>query len=441
MREQWLGLLAVVSLVGCAHRVAKPTDIVDAKPELTQEQNEKDFGAALASFAGHDARGDWNTDSCRSVADAFTRLGTRGRLDQRGEAFYNAGLSLQRCQQNEAARRLFEQALRVEPDMHRAQAQLVLFDYEASGDRDGAIRRLDDVIRAARFQNVEALVNLAALQLDRGIARHSNDDLDAARQNLQRALAIDDNYMPALNQLALLQLASARAQAGVASSPGTLVLAGAERPRLSQQQLDMAALIASQGLRKNDRYAPLHNTAGLVQVELRDYNQAIRSFKRARELDPGFFEAHMNYGAVNLGIRGFAEAERAYRAALKLVPESYEAHLGLALALRGQLTPGAEGQRLAEAQRHIDQARQLAPQRPEAYYNAAILAQEFRAKSGAEKDSVQELEAAYCLYGDFVARAPEGDSEAKQRATDRRQDIVDMLRFMTSDPERQVSCG
>jgi tetratricopeptide (TPR) repeat protein len=203
----------------------------------------------------------------------------------------------------------------------------------------------------------------------------------------------------------------------------------------------MAALIASQGLRKNDRYAPLHNTAGLVQVELRDYNQAIRSFKRARELDPGFFEAHMNYGAVNLGIRGFAEAERAYRAALKLVPESYEAHLGLALALRGQLTPGAEGQRLAEAQRHIDQARQLAPQRPEAYYNAAILAQEFRAKSGAEKDSVKELEAAYCLYGDFVARAPEGDSEAKQRATDRRQDIVDMLRFMTSDPERQVSCG
>jgi tetratricopeptide (TPR) repeat protein len=441
MRTQWLGLLAVVSLVGCAHRVAKPVDVADGKPQMSVRENEEDFADALEAFARHDARGDWDAEACRAVSQEFVRLGSKGRLDQRGEAFYNAGLARQRCQQNDGAREMFEAALRAEPGMHRAQAQLVLFEFEATGDRDGAIARLDEVIRAARFQNVEALVNLAALQLDRGIARNDSDDFDAARQNLQRALAIDDNYMPALNQLALLQLASARAQAGVESSSENLVLAGAERPQLSQQQLDMAALIASQGIRKNARYAPLHNTAGLVQVELRDYNQAIQSFKRARELDPGFFEAHMNYGAVNLGIRGFAEAERAYRAALKLEPKSYEAHLGLALAVRGQITPGADGQRVAEAERHLEAARQLAPQRPEAYYNAAILAQEFRAKSGSERDSMQELEAAYCLYGDFVARAPQGDSEAKVRATNRRQDIVDMLRFMTNDPDRKVSCG
>jgi tetratricopeptide (TPR) repeat protein len=221
----------------------------------------------------------------------------------------------------------------------------------------------------------------------------------------------------------------------------TLVLAGAERPQLSQQQLDMAALIASQGIRKNPRYAPLHNTAGLVQVELRDYNGAIQSFKRARELDPGFFEAHMNYGSVNLGIRGFGEAEQAYRAALKLEPKSYEAHLGLALALRGQVGPDGDDTLVQQAESQLRQARKLAPQRPEAYYNAAILAEEFRAKGGTDREAVKGLEAAYCLYGDYVDRAAKGESEATQRAKDRRQDIVDTLRFMTNEPERKVSCG
>jgi hypothetical protein len=54
---------------------------------------------------------------------------------------------------------------------------------------------------------------------------------------------------------------------------------------------------------------------------------------------------------------------------------------------------------------------------------------------------VRGLEAAYCLYGDYVDRAPKGKSEATRRARDRRQDIVDTLRFMTNEPERKVSCG
>ncbi len=440
MPRSWLGLLALVTMVGCASRAVRPPDVGDG-PVLDEDETAADFGEALDEFARHDARGDWTADACRSVADAFARLGERGQVDQRGEAYYNAGLALQRCQEQAAAREQFERALRSEPGLHRAAAQLVLYDLEATGDRDAAIARLDEVIRAAQFQNAEALVRLAALQLERGVERESADDLAAARLNLRRALAIDDDYMPALNQLALLQLANARLQAGVDPAARDLVLAGEPRPQLSQQQLDLAALIASQGIRKHPRYAPLHNTAGLVQVELRDYNAAIRSFKLARELDPRFFAAHMNYGSVNLGTRGFAEAERAYRAALELEPQSYEALLGLALALRGQIAPGAGAQLVDEADRYLAQARQLAPERPEAYYNAAILAQEFRAKSGTEQQSVQQLEAAYCLYGDFVSRAAEGPSEARHRASDRRQDIVDVLRFMTNDPERQVSCG
>src|SRR5690606_24144725 len=101
---------------------------------------------------------------------------------------------------------------------------------------------------------------------------------------------------------------------------GGLVVASDQGLDVNKQQLDLAALVAAQAIRKNPKYAPIHNTAGLIQVQLKNYNGAVQSFKRARSLDPKFYEAHMNYAAVNLGFRGFEEAEKAYREALKLRP-------------------------------------------------------------------------------------------------------------------------
>ena len=39
------------------------------------------------------------------------------------------------------------------------------------------------------------------------------------------------------------------------------------------QQLELAALVCSQAIRKNPNYAAIHNTAGLIQVELAEYQQ------------------------------------------------------------------------------------------------------------------------------------------------------------------------
>ena len=91
------------------------------------------------------------------------------------------------------------------------------------------------------------------------------------------------------------------------------------------------------------------------------------------QLDAGFVEALMNYAAVNLSFRGFKNAEDAYRQALKARPKDYDAVLGLALAIRGQINDANWDKNVKEAQALIDQAKQLAPERPEAYYNLGII--------------------------------------------------------------------
>src|SRR5690606_12482690 len=326
------------------------------------------------------------------------------------EALYNAGLAYQRCGKDEEARKKFDAAAAADSGFHRARAQLVLYDYQRTGDLDSTIAKLEQIIRDAKFQNAEALVSLAALQMERDSDRPDSDgkdDLERAQKNLQRALAVDDTYMPAFNQLAVYYLEQAKKKAGQVkrSRRGRrgMEVSGAQRAEVNEQQLDLAALVASQAQRKNPNYAPIHNTTGLILVELKNFNGAVKAFGRARQLDPKFFEAHMNYAAVNLSFRGFGEAEKAYRDALKLRPNEYEAHLGLALALRGQINDGNYVKAVAEAQKHLDQAKKIDPERPEAYYNEAILTQEFRAKRG--DNAVPMLQKAAEQYRRFIAKA------------------------------------
>ena len=311
-----------------------------------------------------------------------------------------------------------------------------MYKYKSSGDIDGAISELDQVIRDAKFQNVEGLVSLAALQMQRGGSSSGpgcNDDLSCAKLNLQRALAIDDGFMPASNQLAVYYMEQAKAKAGARKDRSrrgrSLVVSGSKGLDVNKQQLDLAALVASQALQKNKNYAPLHNTVGLIMVQLKNYNGAVKAFGRASQLDPKFFEAHMNYAAVNLSFRGFGEAETAYRKALKLRPKEYEAHLGLALAIRGQINESNWDKAVSEAQKHLDQCKKIAPERAETYYNEAILTQEFRAKKG---KATNQLEKASRQYREFIGKAGSDKefAEAVKRSKDRIQDIDDMVKFI-----------
>src|SRR5690606_1189969 len=226
----------------------------------------------------------------------------------------------------------------------------------------------------------------------------------------------------------LYYLEQARRKAGQGSSKGRrggLVVAGAQASKVNRQMLDLAALVASQAQLKNPNYAPIHNTSGLILVELQNYNGAVKAFATARKLDPRFFEAHMNYAAVNLSFRGFAEAEKAYREALKLRPDTYEAHLGLALALRGQITPANAAKYVEEVQKHLDAAKKIDGSRAEAFYNEAILSQEFRAKTS--EDPIPAYDKAIAQYEAFIAKAGSDPAfdDAVKRSKERAQDIND----------------
>src|SRR6187551_3865864 len=192
----------------------------DAKGHAVSKEAAANFDSALEQFAAHDKKQDWDDAGCSAIAKAFAAAADSQKSDTGRpfpEAQYNAGLAYQRCGKDAEARAEFEAVVKSDPSFHRARAQIALYDYAKSNDLDGTISKLDQIIHDAKFQNVEALVSLAALQMERGNDQPDGDgknDLERAQRNLQRALAIDDGYMPAFNQLANYYLELAKSSAG-----------------------------------------------------------------------------------------------------------------------------------------------------------------------------------------------------------------------------------
>ena len=387
------------------------------------------FDQALREFAELDARGRFSREDCTRLAEAFLDVDARsGGLP---DARYDAGLAYQRCGLRAEARRAFESVLALASHHGPARVQLALDDFARTGRVDDAIMTLDDVVKRARYQDAPTLVKLASLRMQRNLAHPDAEDVQAAQEDVRRALAVDDAFMPAYNELALIHLHRARSELGRASPP-SMSLASEVAGGRRTQALDMAALVASQGLAKNARYAPLHNTAGLVAVELGELHTAIESFERARTLKPSLLEASHNYAALSLITRSFERAERAYREVLAFAPGDYEAHLGLSLALRAQAKGPADVALLDAAERSLERATELAPDRPEAYFNRAILSAELRAKITDPVASVEMLRRAYCEFHYFSQRA--GDKReyaaALKLADERRRDMSDTLLFI-----------
>ncbi len=243
------------------------------------------FGQALEAFLAHDKAGDWADASCGEVAKMFDdAASSQGSFP---EATFDAGLAYQRCKNDAQAKEHFSKALSADPKFHYAKVQLALYQFKADGNIDAAIGQLQQAVLDAQYQNVPALVNLALLQMQRDGSTGSSDckdDMECAKKNLQRALAIDDAYMPALNQLALYYFEQAKKRAGYIHLKGGRSIAtnAAIGKRADKQQLELAALVASQAMQKNPGYAPIYNTAGLVQNELGKSTSPCSSSRRRR---------------------------------------------------------------------------------------------------------------------------------------------------------------
>lgn len=450
LRPLAVALLAF-PLVACGNKPGaknggdgKNPDGTDAKPAVSDAVKGK-YQGALEAFVDHDRKNDWTPDVCAATAKAFVEANEANKKEGKElpEAVYNAGLSYQRCSNDDEAKKFFQQALSLDSKSHRAKTQLALYAYKEGGDAalESTIKSLEQAVLDAEFQNTEALVNLAMLQMKRGGSTGGTgcqNDLDCAKKNIQRALAVDDGFMPAFNQLAIYYLERAREKVGRGGGSGkkaVVTTAKKKEKKIDQQQLELAALVCSQAIRKNPKYPAIHNTAGLIQVELGNINSAVQAFKTAADLDPGFFEAQMNYAAVNLSFRGFKNAEDAYRAALKIKPNDFDGHLGLALAIRGQINDSNFDAQIKAAQELLDKAKTLAPDRPETYYNTGILTQEYKVKSVTDpKAQIPILKEADALYDQFIAKASSSAEYADgvKRARERKEDIKATIGFIES---------
>ena len=439
-----LGAASAASISGCGGGNPEPTtpagktSTANTPPPVDKAAQDK-FDAALDAFNAHDKAADWSDASCADVASQFQAAASQQKSGKLPEATFDAGLAYQRCGDEKDAKGLFEKALQDDPKFHYARAELALYQYKADSNEDNAISALQQAVLDAQFQNVPALVNLAMFQMVRDSDTGGSDcknDMECAKKNLQRALAIDDAYMPAFNQLALYYFQQAKKRAGQVKSTrhGRHVSTNASMgKRADVQQLELSALVCSQAIRKNPAYAPIHNTAGLIQNELGQVNGAVLEFANAAKLDPRFFEAQMNYAAVNLSFRGFDAAQGAYKKALEMHPNDYDAHLGLALAMRGLINDSNYDTQVAAVQGELDTCKKLDGSRPDAYYNEGILTQEYKAKSGGDKDkTIASLSAAKTIFQSFVDKA-QGKNEydgAVKRATERMKDIDDTIVFL-----------
>lgn len=371
-------LASATALVGCTGAtppVVKPP-IVPPVPGTE--------GDVIAKFVEVDRSNDWTPANCSSLGDRFAQYAVSDPYLP--AMHYNLGIVRERCMDRPAAKGVYEEILAKDATFYPARVRLALITFatDKTPNIDAAITELEQAVKDSKFQSVDALTELARLQME----RDQKGDHDGALANLKRALAVDDAFMSAFNLLAILYLNDA------------------EKLPPSEQKpaFELALLVASQAMRKNDKYAPIYNTSGLVYAAMGDSTNAADMFDKARTLDPNFFEAHMNFGQLNLGFRGFTKAEPALRKAIGLHPDDYDAHLGLALAISGQITQDNLGANFHDAKAELERAIFLDPKRPEAYFNEAELEMTFGSKlEGAEGEGA--LLRAKSRYESFVEMA------------------------------------
>lgn len=313
-------------------------------------------------FKQYDAKGGaWNDGKCDEVAAKFTSASSSQK--NFAEALYMAGLAHDRCGRREKALEFYGQATRANPRFCKARVALAL-DRSQHGEGASAEREFAQAV-ADDPQCTEGYVNMAIMQRKRGL--EGNKD---ALANLRRALAIDAQYLPAFNEMALLYLSEAAD---------------------NTKKLDLAEVVCSQAQKINANYAPVYNTWGLIDLRRDKIIDAAAKFQKATQLDPKIFEAHMNFARITIGFRGYQDAKTAYEQALSLQPNDFEAQLGLGVALRGL----SENQKAQEA---YEKASKLQPNRPEPYYNLGILYQDFM------NGTADEMKKARGYYEQFLSK-------------------------------------
>ncbi|HJK96392.1 MAG TPA: tetratricopeptide repeat protein [Polyangiaceae bacterium LLY-WYZ-14_1] len=381
-----LAVVAAGALAGCGGgsdaapaRDAEGNVVTSGGDEEVTERANELWTEARAAFDAAQKEG-WNDERCSSVRDGFEEA-----IEAQGggfaEAQYMAGLTALRCGKPDKAEEYYARAVELWPEFCKARVALGVLQQE-SGRAQEARRNFETAREKSPRTCNEAYVSLAHLQRVEGGEENEREAL----ANLRRALAIDANYLPAFNEMALLYLERAK-----------------DMGRQGEQMLDLAGLVCRQAQLIDREYAAIYNTWGLIYIQKENVIEALRMFERARSLDDDFFEANMNFGQITLSFRGYEDAKTAFTRAVELRPDSYDAYIGLGAALRGL-------NQFAEAEAAYEKAKELNAERPESYFNLAVLHQDYLISQQTElPGQIAVLREAVDLYDQFVAKAGSDD--------------------------------
>jgi tetratricopeptide (TPR) repeat protein len=407
---KWTLASAVLGVVAVAAAEAapppKPKEPAPAKKDAAADPSApaapaakptSDWDAAVAYFNGAEQAG-WTADKCQSAADKFTSAAKT----KRAEGYFNAGVAMERCGRTNDAEKLYRKALDTNPTHGPSLANLGELAFKAGKYQD-AQTYFDQAVKndAGKLEVSAARNNLAWIeyqQMRQTTVAATRQQLESeALGNLQRALAIDNDSVVAYTIMALVYME------------------GADRNR---NRLELANLLLTEGKKRNDRYAPLWNAMGLLQMRYNNVAKALEDFRQAVTLDPKITEARMNVAQIVLSSRNYDEAETQFREVLKLHPKDYSALVGLGVALRGQATVLRSAGQMDKFQKKIDEAEStyraavdVDKNRPDAYYNLGLLYKDYRTNDADQSKNIGQYKKAKEFFQEFLARADKSDAK------------------------------
>ena len=244
----------------------------------------KDFGRAVALYQ-EKAKAGWTRDACLSSAHRFEQVA--GAHSKMVEARYNAGLSYQNCGLLKDAEAQYRAALEIQGNHAPSLSNLGQI-YFQGGNEARAKEYWEKAVQAD--QKVAAARNNLAWLMIRQVREHKaslREMEEKILNNLRSVLAVENDNVEAYVLLSLLYME------------------GSEK---NKSRLTLAKLLLDKAKEFNDKFAPLYNARGLLELRNDNVAQALEEFKKAVALDGSFVEARMNVGNVVLGFRKYEEA-------------------------------------------------------------------------------------------------------------------------------------
>ena len=407
-----IGMVALglaLSAGACGKKDGKGTDSPDGgggkgggaeiDPTKATAEAKKDFASVAERYAAAKAKGSLSKGQCEEFAKAFERV-YKDHGKQMTVAYFNAGAVWDECGDTQKAEETYIAVTKAVPKYDLSYNNLGVI-YWNRGQEDKAL----DFFKKAVDANIATRAprnNLAAALRDKYAGSPDAKVFTDAEKTLQTVLAVDSS-----NQLAYENLARLYYDRGRLKDKSYLLLAGL----VIKQATDVLKA-------ENVESADLYNLSGLLLMERDDQVAALRSFKKAAEVNPKHADAHMNMALIAINFRDYKTAEESLTVAVKdpRQKSNVEAYLGLGVAQRGL-------RKYKEAETSFKKAMDMAKNDPRPLYNLGILYQEHIGATQEGEFDKTPYNTAKDYYNKFVAKAGGNATYAKQ-VEDAKQRIV-----------------